>query len=450
MDPTGSILYSSFLGGSNTDSAYGIAVDSDGSAYVTGQTCSLDFPLTNPEQASAGGNCDAFVSKVSILNGIILNPNGLVFQSLNVGAKSQPQVVTLTTGDSAVAITSVSLAGANPGDFAETNTCGSSVPSGTQCSFTVTFSPASNGLRKASLVISDIENGNPTTHVVALTGSTSTVQLSASSLSFGKQSIGVASSPQTVTVTNVGNSPLTISTIVASSDFGETDNCTKVPLQPATNCTINVTYTPTSAGAASGALTISDNVPGSPQVVLLNGTGLTPDFSVSVDPGSATIVAGSSTTVTVTVASISGFAQTVSLLCSGLPAGATCSGPTSSVALAPNGSVSTTVTIATIARTLVPPFTLKLPRTPNKPMLPIYVVTMIVVLLWLSRLLPQSRRRVVSVGLLLAAPIFLLAACNGGSTVGASSGTPAGTYQVVITGAAQSTSHSASVSLTIK
>src|SRR5438445_5878132 len=105
LDPTGATtLYSSFLGGSNTESGNGIAVDSLGSAYVTGQTCSLDFPLTNPEQAGSGGNCDAFVSKVSILNGIILNPTGLVFQSLNVGATSLPQTVTLTTGDSSVAI----------------------------------------------------------------------------------------------------------------------------------------------------------------------------------------------------------------------------------------------------------------------------------------------------------------------------------------------------------
>ena len=450
LDPTGSILYSSFLGGSNTDSAFGIAVDSDGSAYVTGQTCSLDFPLTNPEQASAGGNCDAFVTKVSILSGIILNPNGLVFQSLNVGATSQPQTVTLTTGDSAVTITSVSLAGPNPADFAQTTSCGSSVPSGTQCTFTVSFSPTSNGLRKASLVIADTENGNPTTHVVALTGSTSTVQLSTSSLSFGPQSIGVASSAQTITVTNVGNSPLTISNIVASNDFGETDNCTKAPLQPSNNCTINVTYTPTSAGSALGALTINDNVPGSPQVVLLNGKGLTPDFSVSVSPASATIAAGSSTTVTVTVASISGFAQTVSLLCSGLPAGATCSGPQPSVTLTPNGSVSTSVTISTVARTIVPPIPFEPHRHLRAPLLPVYVVAMIVLLIWFSRLLRQPRRRLVTVGLLLVAPILLLVACNGGSSASVSSGTPAGTYQVVITGAVGSTSHSAPVTLIIK
>ncbi|HET8966389.1 MAG TPA: SBBP repeat-containing protein, partial [Candidatus Acidoferrum sp.] len=230
IDPSGAnTVYSTFLGGSNTESGNGIAVDSDGSAYVAGQTCSLDFPLTNPEQASSGGNCDAFVSKVSILNGIILNPNGLVFQSLNVGASSQPQTVTLTTGDSSVAISSITLSGANPGDFAQTTNCGATVPSGTQCTFNVTFAPTAVGLRKANLNIADTENGNPTTHVVALTGSTSTVQLSASSLTFTAQSIGTTSAPQTITVTNVGTASLTISGVVASSDFAASDNCTHAP-----------------------------------------------------------------------------------------------------------------------------------------------------------------------------------------------------------------------------
>src|SRR5665213_2786604 len=86
LDPTGkTLLYSSYLGGTNTELATGIAVDTSGSAYVTGQTCSEDFPLANPLQGVPGGNCDAYVAKVSILAGFALNPAGLVFpaQSLN-------------------------------------------------------------------------------------------------------------------------------------------------------------------------------------------------------------------------------------------------------------------------------------------------------------------------------------------------------------------------------
>jgi hypothetical protein len=449
IDPSGgNLVYSTFLGGSNTESGNGIAVDSDGSAYVAGQTCSLDFPLTNPEQASSGGNCDAFVSKVSILNGIILNPNGLVFQSLNVGSTSQPQTVTLTTGDSSVAIGSITMSGANPGDFAQVSSCGATVPAGTQCTFSVTFAPTAVGLRKANLNIADTENGVPTTHVVALTGSTSTVQLSASSLTFTSQSIQTTSAPQTITVTNVGTSPLTISGVVASSDFAESDNCTKAPLQPSTNCVINVTYSPTTSGSALGALTIADNVPGSPQVVLLNGTGMVPDFIITPNPASVAVVAGHSTTFNVTVSSISGFAQTISLSCSGAPTASICAVSPSSVALTANGTATATVTISTIARTMVPPG--GKPSLPRLPFLPFYVLALCALMALAIRMLPAPRRVYVTASFILLIPILLMSACNGGTAVGSGSGTPAGSYQLIVTGAAGTMSHSVPVNLQVK
>jgi hypothetical protein len=452
LDPTGaSIVYSSFLGGSNTESGNGIAVDSIGSAYVTGQTCSLDFPLTNPEQAGSGGNCDAFISKISVLNGIILNPTGLVFQSLNVGATSLSQTVTLTTGDSSVSINSIGIGGVNPGDFAQTTTCGASVPSGTQCTFSVMFSPTAVGLRKGTLIIGDTENGIPVTHVVALTGSTSTVQLSASSLNFGSQSIGVATAPQTITLTNVGSSALTVSGIVASSDFGQTNNCTKAPLQPSTNCVINVTYTATTSGASLGALTITDNVPGSPQVVLLNGTGLVPDFSIASDPASISVVAGQTVNFTLDVSSISGFAQTVALSCGGAPAASTCSIAPTSVALSANGKATATVTLATVARTMLPPAGTIRP-TPRLPLMGLYVFALISLMALATRIVPSRRRSFVTACVLLLAPILFMSACNGGTSVssGSGSGTPAGNFQLVITGAAGTMSHSIPVNLQVK
>lgn len=63
LAPNGAELgYSTFLGGTDRDSGMGIALDSDGSAYVAGITFSGDFPLSNPLQAEAGGP-DAFVAK---------------------------------------------------------------------------------------------------------------------------------------------------------------------------------------------------------------------------------------------------------------------------------------------------------------------------------------------------------------------------------------------------
>jgi hypothetical protein len=282
LDPTGTLLvYSSYLGGTNAELATGIAVDTSGSAYVTGQTCSDDFPLANPLQAVPGGNCDAYIAKVSILAGFALNPAGLVFPAQSLNTTSQPQTVRLTNGDNPQTITSIAIAGTNASDFTETTTCGSSLVVGATCTITVSFTPTAEGIRKASVVITDSAPGSP--QVVNLSGNTSTVTLSSSSLSFGFQEVGTPSTAQAVTVTNSGTTPLTISNITASGDFSETDNCTKAALQPNTNCVIQVTFTPSAAVASIGAITLTDSGSGSPQVILATGTGvLEPQASLSL------------------------------------------------------------------------------------------------------------------------------------------------------------------------
>jgi hypothetical protein len=65
IDPLGkTLLFSTFLGGSAGNIARGIAVDGSGNAYVVGSTYSADFPTLNPLQ-SYGGNGDAFISKLT-------------------------------------------------------------------------------------------------------------------------------------------------------------------------------------------------------------------------------------------------------------------------------------------------------------------------------------------------------------------------------------------------
>lgn len=66
LSPSGTLLYSTYLGGSGSDSAYGIAVDAQGNAYVVGTTASTNFPTTPSALQSVNrGNNDAFLTKLA-------------------------------------------------------------------------------------------------------------------------------------------------------------------------------------------------------------------------------------------------------------------------------------------------------------------------------------------------------------------------------------------------
>ncbi len=85
LNPAGSaLLYSTYLGGSGFDAGLGITVDRFGNAYVAGDTDSSDFPTANPVQATLGGGCDAFVTKLNrtgsaLLYSTYLGGSGLDF-----------------------------------------------------------------------------------------------------------------------------------------------------------------------------------------------------------------------------------------------------------------------------------------------------------------------------------------------------------------------------------
>jgi len=99
---------------------------------------------------------------------VSLSPTSLSFGSEFVELTASPQTVTLkNTGGGTLTLTP-SIAGTNAGDFTESNTCGSSVAAGAQCTFALTFQPLAAGSRTAALTITDNASGSPQT--VALTG----------------------------------------------------------------------------------------------------------------------------------------------------------------------------------------------------------------------------------------------------------------------------------------
>ena len=200
---------------------------------------------------------------------IALQPGSLSFPSQGVGTTSAPQIVTVSnTGGASSTIASIVASG----NFAQTNTCGGSVGAGATCTVSITFTPSATGTRTGAVTIIDDAPGSP--HAVSLngTGTAPAVVLSQSSLTFTKQRVGTTSAAQTVTLSNTGSAPLTISSIVASGNFAQTNNCGSSVAAGAA-CTIGVKFTPTAVGTRTGAITITDNAAGSPHKVALSGIG---------------------------------------------------------------------------------------------------------------------------------------------------------------------------------
>ena len=122
---------------------------------------------------------------------------------------------------------------------------------------------------------------------IAVTALAPIANLSPAMLTFPPQTMGMKSAAQTVTLSNTGNAPLSITGIGISganlTDFSETNTC-GMSIVVGGNCTISATFTPSlSTGAETATLNVMDNASGSPQQVQLLGNALpTPSVSCTI------------------------------------------------------------------------------------------------------------------------------------------------------------------------
>ena len=238
-----------------------------------------------PEQVIAGdfnadGRLDLAVpnfndNTVSVLlqgTTVALSDTSLRFDLQLVDTISTRQVVRLTnTGPTTLNISSIT----SSGDFLQENNCGLAVPAGASCAIRVAFRPTVKGARAGAVTITDDALDSPQT--VALMGIATVVQLNPMNVNFGNQSVGTISSPRTVTLTNTGDTPLSIYGIaLTGADFGdfvETTTCgSSVPAH--TRCEIQVRFRPAATGAREASLSIRDDGGGGTQDVKLGGTGI--------------------------------------------------------------------------------------------------------------------------------------------------------------------------------
>jgi phospholipase C len=199
---------------------------------------------------------------------------GLSFPLLTYGTGTLSKPVTLTNySTTALSISNVQVVGAA---FGQTNTCGSTVEPGANCTFNVTFKPTTaNSLRETDAYYGDLviySNDPASPQQLRLSGTGTPVSYTPKSLTFTSQAVGTTSAAQTVTVTNHGTTTLTFGSVTTTGAFAATNTCSGGVAKD-TKCTISVTFTPTQSGTNTGTLTLVDSGGNSPQVLTLTGTG---------------------------------------------------------------------------------------------------------------------------------------------------------------------------------
>ncbi len=259
------------------------------------------------------------LSGTGVAPAVTLGPASLDFGNLLVNTTSTALTSTLTnTGTAALTISSIGASG----DFSQTNNCPISPATlaiNSSCTLTLTFTPSLTGVRRGAVTISDNAPSSPQTLGLTGTGTSPDVTLAPGNLNFNPQGVGTTSAAQTVALTNSGAAAMTISSIIATGDYSQTNDC---PVAPATlgagdSCTLTAKFTPTTTGPRLGSVTVTDNAPGSPHVLALSGTGVAAYALTATATSNAILKNVDSTTFTISASTNYNFSGSINLSCSG-------------------------------------------------------------------------------------------------------------------------------------
>ena len=316
-------------------------------APQTGCTLSITFtPTAQGTRTGALTVVDDAGTQIANLSGTgtapatdLLSTSALSFSPQQLGTTSAPQQVTLlNNGDDALILIAASVIG----DFTVVNACGASLPGHSSCTFSVEYVPKTRGSESGTLTVADVARSQ----TVALNGlglAPPGVSLSPSSLTFAALGVGLTSPTETLTLTNNGGVPLSLTSLTLTGDFAVAANTCAAALAPAAVCTLQIAFTPTVAGPRTGSVTLTDNAVNSPQTAALTGEAI--DFTLTVaGPSAASIASGQTASYLLLLSSAANLPGNAVFTCSGVPVNASCTVSPSTTALgAPNG---TTLTVA--------------------------------------------------------------------------------------------------------
>nr|WP_315399800.1 choice-of-anchor D domain-containing protein [uncultured Duganella sp.] len=207
----------------------------------------------------------------------------IAFADTQVGATAAVHTTTLSnSGSAAFRIATLTLGGAQPGDFVLGGSCAANgvVGAGASCTITTALRPTAAGARAASLLVVTDAGAQFTLALggngVAVAVATPSLAVNPQSFDFGAVTIGAAAPTRRFTLTNSGSAPLTLASAAYSGPFNAVPGgtgCGAFPftLQPGAACDLVVAYTAVNPGANNGNVVIQSSVAGSSWTIALSG-----------------------------------------------------------------------------------------------------------------------------------------------------------------------------------
>ena len=260
---------------------------------------------------ASGSPLTITLSGTGVQGSLNIAPSSFAFGSV-VDGQTKSQTFTITnTGNASVTISQLTVSGAGY-SVSGLNTP-AALAAGASATFSAVFAPTAAGSLSGTITVNSNAPGSPATISLSGTGVASSVTLSANptSLSFGSVNAG-SSSTKSVTLTNSGNSNLTISQItVGAKDVTESGVALPVTLPPGQTQTMNVIFSPAAAENVSGNITVT-TTQGSNSVISVSGTGT--QAGISLTPSSASfgnVVVGATNSQTIQVGNPSNATLTI-------------------------------------------------------------------------------------------------------------------------------------------
>ncbi|HET9088274.1 MAG TPA: choice-of-anchor D domain-containing protein [Acidobacteriaceae bacterium] len=238
--------------------------------FTPGTTGTRNGTMTVPGNISGGQESVSLSGTGTTQSAIVVLPNVVSFGGQQINTVSAAQQVTISnTSGSPVGLTSENVSG----PFTITvNSCSGSLSANTGCTVAIAFQPTQTGAASGLLTVVSGQG----TEQIGLNGTGEnppTDTLTPLSLVFPPTMENTASAPQSVTLTNSGGTPLTSLQVQATGDFTVVNGC-GYSLNAQSACTLAVRYTPHSAGAETGDITVTDVLRS--QIISLKGTGTAP------------------------------------------------------------------------------------------------------------------------------------------------------------------------------